>query len=117
MNMVVLKGRLARDPEVKTTAGGQTFSRLTIAVDRYTKTGEERRADFVPCIAWGQTAQFLAKFFQKGKEILAEGRIQTGSYQGQDGKKVFTTDVVLDHVEFCGTKGGNDKAADDVPFF
>ena len=104
MNRVILKGRVAKDPDVKTTQSGQTFTRLTIAVDRYTKSGEERKADFINCTAWGQTAQFLAKYFQKGKEILAEGRIQTGSYTNQDGKKIYTTDIVLDHVEFCGSK-------------
>ena len=104
-----MKGRIAKDPEVKTTVSGQTFTRVTIAVDRYTKAGEERKADFISCTAWGNTAQFLAKYFTKGKEILAEGRIQTGSYTNQDGKKVYTTDVVLDRVEFCGSAGTGSK--------
>ena len=116
MNRVVLKGRVAKDPDVKTTQSGQTFTRVTIAVDRYTKAGEERKADFIPCTAWGNTAQFLAKYFQKGKEILAEGRIQTGSYTNQDCKKIYTTDVVLDRVEFCGSKTQADTAAEPVPF-
>ena len=116
-----MKGRIAKEPEVKTTVSGQTFARLTIAVDRYAKAGEERKADFIPCTAWGNTAQFLAKYFQKGKEILAEGRIQTGSYTNQDGKKVYTTDVVLDRVEFCGSAGTGSKKeqvddAEPVPF-
>jgi len=117
MNCVILKGRIAKEPEVKTTVSGQTFTRLTIAVDRYAKAGEERKADFISCTAWGNTAQFLAKYFTKGKEILAEGRIQTGSYTNQDGKKVYTTDVVLDRVEFCGSKGGGEtQDAEPVPF-
>lgn len=125
MNRVILKGRVAKDPDVKTTQSGQTFTRITIAVDRYTKAGEERKADFIGCVAWGQTAQLLAKYFQKGKEILAEGRIQTGSYKGQDRKTVYTTDVILDRVEFCGSKGntmpkGVDVEGDvensDIPF-
>ena len=119
MNRVVLKGRVAKDPDVKTTQSGQTFTRLTIAVDRYTKAGEERKADFINCTAWGNTAQFLAKYFTKGKEILAEGRIQTGSYKGQDGKTVYTTDVILDRVEFCGSAGAKKEQADndeEVPF-
>ena len=111
-----MKGRIAKEPEVKTTVSGQTFARLTIAVDRYTKAGEERKADFISCTAWGNTAQFLAKYFTKGKEILAEGRIQTGSYTNQDGKKIYTTDVVLDRVEFCGSKGGGTQAEEPVDF-
>jgi len=116
MNKVLIHGRCAKDPEVKTTQSGQTFARLTVAVDRYVKAGEERKADFVPCTAWGNTAQFLAKYFTKGKEVLAEGRIQTGSYTGQDGKRIYTTDVVLDRVEFCGNKGGATQDAEEVPF-
>jgi single-strand DNA-binding protein len=117
MNRVILKGRIAKEPEVKTTVSGQTFARLTIAVDRFTKAGEERKADFISCTAWGNTAQFLAKYFTKGKEILAEGRIQTGSYTDKDGKKIYTTDIVLDRVEFCGSKGGaTQEAEDSIPF-
>ena len=116
MNRVILKGRVAKDPDVKTTQSGQTFTRLTIAVDRYAKAGEERKADFIGCTAWGQTAQFLAKYFTKGKEILCEGRIQTGSYTDAEGKKRYTTDVVLDRVEFCGSKTQADTDAEPVPF-
>ena len=116
MNRVILKGRVAKDPDVKTTQSGQTFTRLTIAVDRYTKAGEERKADFISCTAWGQTAQFLAKYFSRGKEILCEGRIQTGSYTDKDGKKIYTTGVVLDRVEFCGSKTQADTDAEPVPF-
>ena len=112
MNRVILKGRVAKDPDVKTTQSGQTFTRLTIAVDRYTKAGEERKADFIPCTAWGNTAQVLAKYFQKGKEILCEGRIQTGSYTNQDGKKVYVTDVLIDRVEFCGSANKPAQADD-----
>lgn len=110
MNFVVLHGRVARDPDVRTTQTGQTITRLSIAVDRFSKDGN-RSADFISCIAFGKTAQFLAKYFVKGKEILAEGRIQTGSYQKDDGTKAYTTDVVLDRVEFCGSA---QKQSDDT---
>ena len=116
MNKVLFHGRCAKDPDVKTTQSGQTFTRITIAVDRYTKASEERKADFISCTAWGQTAQLLAKFFSKGKEILCEGRIQTGSYTDKDGKKIYTTDIVLDRVEFCGSKTQADTNAEPVPF-
>ena len=114
MNLFVGKGRISRDPEIKTTASGTQFARFSIAVDRITKAGEERKADFIPCLAWGKTAEFIGKYFQKGQEILAEGRIQTGSYE-KDGRKVYTTDVVIDRVEFCGSKGGNAPQS-DLPF-
>ena len=114
MNHVALHGRIARDPEIKTTQSGTQFARLSIAVDRITK--EERKADFIPCLAWGKTAEFIGKYFQKGQEILAEGRIQTGSYE-KDGRKVYTTDVVIDRVEFCGSKnGGKAEVSEEVPF-
>ena len=116
MNREILKGRVAKAPDVKTTQSGQTFTRITIAIDRYTKAGEERKADFINCTAWGNTAQFLAKYFTKGKEILCEGRIQTGSYTDAEGKKRYTTDVVLDRVEFCGSKTQADTDAEPVPF-
>jgi single-strand DNA-binding protein len=118
LNKVLIHGRCAKDPDVKTTASGQTVTRITIAVDRYTKAGEERKADFIPCTAWGTTAQFLAKYFTKGKEILAEGRIQTGSYTDKDGRKIYTTYVVLDRIEFCGAvaKNATTTDAEEVPF-
>ena len=112
MNLVVLHGRVSRDPDVKTTASGQNVARLTIAVDKYSKDGN-RAADFIGCVAFGRTAELLGKYFPKGKEILAEGRIQTGSYE-KDGKKIYTTDVVLERVEFCGSKGGEKS---DEPLF
>ena len=116
MNFVVIHGRVSRDPEIRTTQSGTQFARLSIAVDRYTKAGEERKADFIPCTAWGKTAEFLGKYFTKGKEILAEGRIQTGSYTDDEGKKRYTTDVVLDRVEFCGSKGGAKSTRSEEEF-
>ena len=116
MNKVLIHGRVSRDPEVRTTASGTQYARFSVAVDRSTKAGEEKKADFIPCIAWGKTAEFVGKYFPKGKEILCEGRIQTGSYTNQDGKKIYTTDVVLDRVEFCGSKTQADTDAEPVPF-
>lgn len=115
MNLVIIKGRVARDADVRTTQSGQTVARLSIAVDRYTKKGEEKQADFIPCVAWGKTAELISKYFSKGKEILAEGRIQTGSYE-KDGKKVYTTDVILDRVEFCGSAKKQEESDDSIPF-
>lgn len=116
MNRVILHGRLSRDPEVRTTSSGQTFARLSIAVDRYSKT-EENKADFINCTAWGKTAEFIGHYFHKGKEILTEGRIQTGKYTTESGENRYTTDVVLERVEFCGSKDKTETTADEVPFF
>ena len=116
MNIVILHGRVVRDPIVTTTANGNSRARFTIAVDRPAKAGEKKQADFINCIAWAKTADFIAQYFPKGKEILAEGRVQTGSYTDQDGSKHYTTDIVINNVEFCGNKEVNEKAAYDVSF-
>lgn len=116
MNKAILHGRIARDPDVRTTQSGQTVARTSIAVDRgKSKDGKDNGADFISCVAWGKTAELLGSYFPKGKEILAEGRIQTGSYE-KDGKKVYTTDVVLDRVEFCGSAKKQEESDDNIPF-
>ena len=124
MNLVILHGRLARDPEIRETPGGKRFCRFPVAVYRYTKKGEERKADFPNVIAWERTAEFIEKYFPKGKEIMITGRIQTGSYEKDYGTKVYTTDVIADRVEFCGSGAGakkepsedGDYAREDIPF-
>lgn len=104
MNNVVLVGRLTRDPEVRYTSGTQmAVARFTVAVDRPVGAGKERQADFISTVAFGKTAEFIERFFTKGRMIGIQGRIQTGSYE-KDGKKVYTTDVVADRVEFVGSK-------------
>jgi len=104
MNSVALVGRLARDPEVRYSAGNQTaIAKFTVAVDRpFAKQGEQS-ADFISVTCFGKTAEFIEKYFTKGKQIGITGRIQTGSYE-KDGKKVYTTDVIADRVEFVGSK-------------
>lgn len=118
MNRVILMGRLARDPEINTTQSGNTIARMTIAVDRMSK---DKGADFIGLVAWNQTAQFAAKYLSKGRRVLVEGKIQTGSYQGQDGAKHYTVNVIVDHLEFADSKpleGGEQKEAvqAEVPF-
>lgn len=113
MNNVSLIGRLTADPELKHTQSGVAMTRFTIAVDRtYTKQGEERQADFITIVAWRQTAEFVCKYFSKGRRIALNGSIRTGSYTAQDGSKRYTTEVFADNVEFCDSKsdsnsGGN----------
>ncbi len=105
MNSVVLIGRLARDPEVRYSANQNAVASFTLAVDRsFARSGEERGADFIRCVAFGKQAEFVERYFYKGKLMALQGRIQTGSYQNKDGQTVYTRDVVADRVEFVGPK-------------
>ena len=107
INRVVLVGRLTKDPELRYTPSGVPMARFTIAVNRtFSSQSGEREADFIGCIAWRKQAENLANFMRKGSLIGVEGRIQTGSFEGQDGKRVYTTDVVADSVQFLEPRGG-----------
>ena len=104
MNNVSLVGRLARDPDVRYTPSQLAVARFTVAVTRpFSKDGEQT-ADFISCVAFGKSAEFIERYFTKGKSIGLTGRIQTGSYTNKDGVKVYTTDVVADRVEFVGSR-------------
>ena len=98
MNKVVLMGRLTADPDVKTVQGNDPLkiARYTLAVDR---RGE--KTDFPVCKCFGKTADFAEKYLRKGTKILIEGQIQTGSYENKNGDTVYTTEVIVDHHEFC----------------
>lgn len=115
MNTVQLVGRLARDPDIKYTNGGTTIARFTVAVDRRFKTEGGPTADFPSVVAFGKTAEFIEKYFKKGQRIGIAGRIQTGSYDDKDGKKVYTTDVIAEAVEFVESKGSGSGSADASP--
>ena len=105
MNSVQLLGRLARDPEVRYTDAGATIASFTLAVDRRFKQENGETADFISCKAFGKTAEFIEKYFGKGKKLALNGRIQTGSYTNKDGVKVYTTEVIVENVEFVESKG------------
>lgn len=107
MNKTILVGRFTRDPEVGYADGGSSIARFNIAVDRRFKTQDGVTADFVSCIAFGRTAEFIEKYFRQGMKIGLEGRIQTGSYTNKDGVKVYTTDVVVENCEFVESKNQN----------
>ncbi|WP_313893877.1 single-stranded DNA-binding protein [Psychrobacillus sp.] len=101
INRVVLVGRLTKDPELKYTPSGIAKARFTLAVNRTFKNENgEQQADFINIIVWRKQAENTANFLKKGSLAGVEGRIQTGSYEGQDGKRVYTTDVVADSVQF-----------------
>lgn len=100
MNSVQLTGRLTRDPEVRYTDSGLSIARFTLAVNRRFKQENGPDADFIRCIAFGKTAEFIEKYFSKGRKMDMNGRIQTGSYQNQDGATVYTTEIIVENVEF-----------------
>lgn len=107
MNKVILMGRLTRDPEVRYSQGESStaVARFTLAVDRrFKRQGDDQTADFINCVAFGKTGEFIEKYVFQGTKIVIEGRIQTGSYTNKDGNKVYTTDVVIENVEFAESK-------------
>ena len=117
MNNVIMMGRLTRDPEVRYTQSNVAYARFTVAVDRRGSRnndgGQEQTADFISCVAWRNTAEFIEKYIHKGTKICLNGRIQTGSYTNKDGQKVYTTDVVVDNVEFAESKNASDAGSFD----
>lgn len=109
MNTVQLLGRMVKDPDINVTSN-TTVAKFTLAVNRF-KKGE---ADFINCVAFGKTAENIANFFFKGNQIAVKGRIQTGSYDAQDGTKRYTTDVVVEGFDFIdGNKKENNTSSDE----
>lgn len=105
MNRVMLIGRLTAKPEIKYTGSNVPFVRFTIAVNRqFSNQDGNREADFINIIAWRKQAEVICNYFDKGNQIAIEGRLQTGSYDAQDGTKRYTTDVVLDTFHFIESK-------------
>lgn len=116
MNKVVLMGRMTRDADVR-QAGETSVARFTVAVDRQFRkdaNNGQPTADFIGCVAFGKTAEFVSKYFGKGMKIALDGRIQTGSYE-KDGQKVYTTDIIAEHVEFCESKNGGGSNTQAAP--
>ena len=112
VNEVILVGRLTKDPELKSTLSGVSVCSFTVACDRrYQKEGE-RQADFISCVAWRNTAEFISKYFPKGTRIALEGSLQTRSWEDDAGNKRYATEVVVDHAEFCESSKSSDFAND-----
>lgn len=111
MNKVFLKGRLARDVDLRTTTTGKSVAQVSIAVNRW---GKDQGADFIPLVIWGQQAENFARYLFKGREVLVEGRMQVRSYDDKNGNKRYATEVIVENFEFCGSRndagngGGND---------
>lgn len=104
LNHVILQGRLTKDPELRKTQNGISVTTFTLAVDRDFKSNGQKETDFINCSAWRQTAEFLSRFFGKGRMVLLEGRIEVMSYQDKDGNKRTAWDVVADRVYFGDSK-------------
>lgn len=104
MNYAVIMGRLVRDPEVRVTPTGAKIARYTIAVDRLPGPDGTREADFIPCVAFNKAADFAEGYLHRGTKILVDGRIQTGSYTNKDGQRVNTTELIVQHHEFCESR-------------
>ena len=102
MNNVNLIGRLARDPELKYTNTGKAVASFTVAVNR--GFGKDNEADFINCVAWEKTAENMANYTSKGSQVGISGRLQVRSYDNNEGKKVYVTEVVANFVEFIGSK-------------
>ena len=105
INNVTLMGRLVATPELRNTTTGIAVLSFTIAVDRaYQKQGEQRQADFIDCVAWRNSAEFISRYFQKGSMIAITGSIQTRNYEDKNGNKRKATEIVVDQASFCGSK-------------
>lgn len=103
-NLTILSGRLTTDAELKTTPSGISVTNFNIAVDRRAKAGEERQVDFIPVVAWRQTAEFITKYFRKGSMIGIEGSIQTRKYTDKDGNNRTAFEVIANNVQFLESK-------------
>lgn len=115
MNSVSIVGRLTKDPELRYTNNGTAQCRLIVAVDRGLSKDKREEAenkgyataDFISCIAWSNTAEMIVRYFSKGKQIALNGRIQTGFYDDKEGRRVYTTDVIIERVTFIGSRDDN----------
>lgn len=108
INKVILMGRLTRDPEMRHTNSGTPVTTFSIAIDN--GYGDNQRTDFVNCLAWNKTAEFVTKYFTKGKMIIVIGRITTRSWETQDGKRAYATEVVAQEVNFGESKSSQQTA-------
>lgn len=118
MNVVAIMGRLTYEPELRTTPNGVSVLRFQIACDRkYQNGSQERQADFIDCVAWRQTAEFVSRYFHKGSMIALEGEIQTSNFTDKNGQNRKQVEVVANNVSFCGSKneGGRQQGRAQQP--
>lgn len=116
LNRIVLMGRLTAVPELKTTNTGKSVTSFRIAVDRnYVKTGEDRKADFFNIVCWNNTAEFVCRYFTKGSLIALEGKLQSRTYQTNDGSNRYVTEIVADTVSFTGERRDKNNSTNNYP--
>ena len=114
MNKVMLIGRLTKDPELRYTQSVTAVASFTLAVNRrFSNQSGEREADFINCVAWQKSAEFVANYFRKGQQMALEGRLQVRSYDGNDGQRRWVTEVVAEQIEFVGSKNENGSGRQD----
>lgn len=119
LNRIVLMGRLVADPELRQTPNGISVATFTVAVDRnyQTKGANERQTDFIPCVAWRQTGEFVSKYFAKGRMIAVEGSLQSRNFEDKNGNKRTAFEVIVDQAFFADSKPAGGQASDrGVPF-
>jgi single-strand DNA-binding protein len=110
LNQIVIHGRLTADPELKQTPSGVSVCTITVAVDRSFKNGEEKQTDFFTVVCWRGLADMVGKFFQKGKEILVSGNMQSRKWQDKEGNNRVSWEILAQNVDFCGSKGSGGNA-------
>lgn len=113
LNKIMIQGRLTRDPELRYTPGGKAVTGFVLAVDRDVKNKEtgKRESDFIEVVVWGDTAEFVSKYFSRGSQAVVEGRLQVRDWIDKEGGKRRTAEVVANNVYFCGSKGENGSGA------
>lgn len=124
MNNVILTGRIAKDLEIRYTQNGKAYCRLTLAVDRgmskekkqEAEAKGQQTADFISCVAWNKLAETINRYSGKGRKILVEGSIQTGSFTAEDGSKKYTTDILVNRAEILEFANNNTTSEDTQPF-
>lgn len=117
LNHIVLMGRLTRDPELRRTGSGISVASFTVATDRdYAPEGQEKETDFIDCVAWRQTGEFVSKYFTKGSMIVVSGRLQIRGWTDKDGNKRRTAEIVADNVYFGESKRSADSQQSQAPY-
>ncbi len=116
LNKVILMGRFTRDPELRSTGKGKSVVSFALAVDRDFKgANNERETDFINCVAWGNTAEFISKYFKRGSMAALEGSIQTRSWDNNEGKKSYATEVIVNNIYFGESKKDTAEALPSPP--
>ena len=113
MQKFIAVGRLTNDPETRTSQSGMEIARFTLAIDRFSK-GEEKKADFIRCIAFDKKAEFSSKYLKKGTKVIIAARVQVENYTDKDGNKRTSTDFVIDEIEFAESKKNAENQQSEV---